>query len=192
MHASYTPQSMAVDLDVHYKAWLDFQPDRWTDFLNQLATTNSPNQPSSGNMNANKIYLRQDGGALEDGAGIRVPTDALFGKRGAVTQLTSTATTVVLNATNGKITMFAALGAAGGGSEGDAFTFTNAKIQATSQIYLHTQATTVTAAATRKGIVTNVVSMGAGTCVLHIYNADAAATSAAPIIHFHIVNPLDG
>jgi transcription elongation factor len=130
------------------------------------------------------VRMRIDGRALVIDNEHRVDSNALFGQAGAVTQGTNNNTAVTLNATNGRITMNAAV-ANGAGHD---FTFTNAAIRAASQLFLQVQATTATAAATRVNTTIAVVSQTAGSAVLHVFNGDAAATSAAPIINFLVLN----
>ncbi len=131
------------------------------------------------------LVVRQPacGKGLEDSKGVRITSANLLGGSGAVTQLTSNATAVTLNAHSGRITMYEAL--ANGAGAG--FTLTNSAINATCQIYLNVVGTTATAAATRDAFTYNITSQTSGSCVIQVYNGDAAASSAALVVCFFIV-----
>ncbi len=133
------------------------------------------------------VRMRVDGRALVTDNEYRVPTNALLGQAGAVTQATSLTTAVTLNATNGRITLFSALAAVGAGDSAQ-FTFTNSAISSTSQLFLTVQATTATAADNRVDCSISVVSQTTGSAVIHVRNPDAAATTAAPVINFLVLN----
>lgn len=95
----------------------------------------------------------------------------------AVSQSTSNTTTVSYDSFCGVITMFDVLGAYPAEA---AFTFTNARIATTSTILLTTLASDL--------VLVNLVSQGAGTCVIKVYAWNTA--TAAPVkIHYLIVNP---
>lgn len=101
---------------------------------------------------------------------------------GTVTQLVSNATGVTLNTTSGKITMFGTVGV----GLTNSFTVTNSTVAATSLIMV-----TVEAVAAVTGIAPSISisAVGAGTFDITVTNLDAAnATTAAPIIHFVVVN----
>ena len=93
---------------------------------------------------------------------------------GTITQGTSNATTVVLNAEVGVITMFGVLNA----TTAATFTCTNNKVTASSIIMLTGEAD--------KGLSVSVASRSAGTFNIVVYNPNAGNTAAAPKIHFVI------
>jgi hypothetical protein len=135
--------------------------------------------------------LRENGGAITDSHNRRVGTDDILGTRGSVAQGTNNSTDVTKHATHGRITMFGTLANGAGAT----FNFINNKIQANSLILLQVQETTATAAATRACCtvsVENTTTLGSGSCIIHIFNPDAATTTAAPVIQFLIINALDG
>lgn len=93
---------------------------------------------------------------------------------------TEAAGAVTVNAAKGKITLAAVLNA-GAGID---VTVTNSLVTTASVIQLTVQGTTATAAATRDALTADITSISAGSFVCHIYNNDAANSSAAPIVHF--------
>lgn len=107
-----------------------------------------------------------------------IPTSAARAnpQTGLVTQGTSNATTVVLNAEVGVITMFGVLNA----TTAATFTCTNAFVTASSIIMLCGEAD--------KGLSVSVASRAAGTFNIVVYNPNAGNTAAAPKIHFSIRN----
>jgi len=101
---------------------------------------------------------------------------------GTVTQVTSNATSVTLNAQSGKITMFDTIDAV----TSEAFVFTNSSIAATSIVLLTVQASTVADVAPSVAL----VSVSAGSCEICVTNHDGSnATTAEPVIHFFVINP---
>ena len=105
---------------------------------------------------------------------------SVYGTPGAGTEA---AGAVTINNRKGVITMAAVLNA----GAGLAITLTNSYVTASSVILLNVEGTTATAAATRDALTANLTSRTAGSCVIQVYNGDAANTSAAPKIHFLIL-----
>ncbi len=105
----------------------------------------------------------------------------LFGATGLTATVAANA--VTLNARKGVITDSAVLNA-GAGTD---ITLTNSFITTSSVILLTVNATTATAAATRDAITVDFSTLLAGSVVIHLYNGDAANTSAACKINFMIL-----
>ena len=119
-----------------------------------------------------------------------VPTAKLFqisptgfgyatGTGGAVTQITSKATGVTLNKTNGSITMHAAALAA---STSVAFTLTNSTIAATDVVNV-----TIKSGATSGAYVITVQATAAGSCSIMVRNVSAGALSEALVLNFAVL-----
>ena len=103
------------------------------------------------------------------------------GAGGAVTQITSATTAVVLNALTGEITTVALTNLAG---VDHSFTLTNDKIAAGDVIVAHTK----TYGGTADGIpVVKVQSVAAGSCILNVNNQGAVALDALMVISFAII-----
>lgn len=105
---------------------------------------------------------------------------SLYGAPGAGTEA---AGAVTVNYRKGVITLAGVLNA----GVGIAVTLTNSYITASSVILLNVEGTTATAAATRDALTANLTSRTTGSCVIQVYNGDAANTSAAPKIHFLVL-----
>jgi hypothetical protein len=119
--------------------------------------------------------------ALVDSKGILQPV-SLFGSPELVTEA---AGSVVITKLNPVITLSAVLNA----TTGFALTVNAGFITAANTLIFATVlGTTATAAASRKALTCNVTSLVDGTCVLQIYNPDAANTSAAPKIMMLVMN----
>ena len=120
-----------------------------------------------------------------DGNGVIEPStigadSTLFGTAGTGTEA---AGAVTVNARKGRVTLAAVLNAGPGFS----FTLTNSYVSAASVILLSVSATSATADATRDAFTVDLTSQTAGSCVVHVYNGDAANSSAAPVVHFLVV-----
>lgn len=101
------------------------------------------------------------------------------GSGGAVTQLTSKATGVTLNKTNGAITLNnAALAAA----TSVAFTLTNSTIAASDAIHVN-----IKSGATSLAYITQVEAVAAGSCVIAIRNQSAGSLSEAIVLTFAVI-----
>jgi len=126
--------------------------------------------------------LTLEGGALKmAGADSRLGYDAAAGAGGAVTQITSATTAVVLNTLTGEITTVALTNLAG---VDHSFTLTNSKIGANDLVIAHTK----TYGGTADGIpIVNVQSVAAGSCVLNVRNTGAGARDALMVISFAII-----
>ncbi len=138
------------------------------------------------------ITAHPNGEGLQYDNGTPIGSKQLLGRNGSVTQLTSNATAVSLNATHGKIIMYNGVSGTLANGAGVSFTFTNSKIKTTSLIFLQCQATSATAEATRSNItamVENVTNPADGSCIIHVYNHDAATSTDAPVINFLIFTP---
>jgi trimeric autotransporter adhesin len=98
---------------------------------------------------------------------------------GAVTQLTSLTTGVTLNAAQGKITLFSTLP----GASKTRFTVTNSRVSAASVISALSESESAVNGFPQA---VGVIAVSAGTFDIIVYNSDANATVAAPIIHFNI------
>jgi hypothetical protein len=123
--------------------------------------------------------------AVVDAKGVMEPVvlsaqTSLFGTVGTATEAAGAAT---VNSPKGRVTLAAVLNA----TTGFALTLTNSYITATSVILCNVKATTATAAAARVTFTCNVTSQTAGSCVLQVYNGDAANSSAAPVVMFLVV-----
>lgn len=122
--------------------------------------------------------------ALVDSKGVLQPVTVSDGSTlfsaGSDTEAAGAAT---VNAKKGRVTLSAVLNA----TTGFALTLTNSYVTATSVILCNVVATTATAAAARVPFTCNVTSQTAGSCVIQIYNGDAANSSAAPVLMFLVV-----
>lgn len=107
----------------------------------------------------------------------------LLGPDVNATQATNNNTGVTCHGTKGKITMAAAV-VAGAGHD---FVVTNAYAGAASKIFLSIVATTATATATRDALTIHITSQTGGAFTVHVYNGDAGDTTAAPVIHYLIM-----
>jgi trimeric autotransporter adhesin len=107
---------------------------------------------------------------------------ARFENAVSVAQLTSLTTTTINHVAQGKIVLFSALGA----GTATRFTVTNNRVKASSVI-----SATVEAVGGTGGLPSTVgiMSVGAGSFDMIVYNGDAGATTAAPIVHFKIMFP---
>jgi hypothetical protein len=107
---------------------------------------------------------------------------ARFEVPGTVTQTTNLTTGVTVNAAQGQITLFSAIPA----TTVTRFTVSNDRVQATSVINATAQSV-----GSGTGLPTSVsiMSMGAGTFDIIVYNPDSGATTAAPIIHYQVLYP---
>lgn len=97
------------------------------------------------------------------------------GAGGAVTQLTSRTTTVILNTVSGDITLFSAAGSATAAS----FTVTNSNVVATDNIIINQKSGT-------NLYNTIVTTVGAGSFVVTFYTTGGTATDA-PVFHFSVI-----
>lgn len=102
------------------------------------------------------------------------------GRSGTATEAANAAT---LNTQIGKVTLSGVLNAGAGYS----FTLTNSFIRADSVILLSVTAVSATADATRDAFTVDLESQTTGACVIHVYNGDAANSSAAPVVNFLVV-----
>lgn len=100
-----------------------------------------------------------------------------------VTQLTNNDTAVTCSGVKGKITMKDPI-TAGAGHD---IVVTNTFVSATSKIFLSMVGTTATGVATRDALTLHITSQGSGTFTIHVYNGDAANTTAAPVISYFIL-----
>lgn len=99
------------------------------------------------------------------------------GSGGAVTQITSRTTAVVLNKTNGGITLFSKTTTAG---LVETFTLTNSTIAATDVVTVCVRQST--------GIYfVNVTKVAAGSCNISVYTPAAVGTAEAPVLQFAVI-----
>lgn len=103
---------------------------------------------------------------------------------GAVTQLTSKATTVILNTPSGQITTFA--DALAGAAE-ISFTWTNSNIVATDVIIVNMQS-----GGTAGAYLFSISAVGTGSCVITISNASAGSLSEALVLNVMVLKGVNG
>jgi hypothetical protein len=127
----------------------------------------------------NNITNSESGSVLLGTNGVRL---ARFDALGTVTQLTSLTTPVTIDSAQGKITLFSALPA----TTKTRFTVTNNRVQATSVINVTSESEGSTGGFPS---VVGIMAITAGTFDVIVYNSDAGATTAAPVIHFTILYP---
>ena len=117
------------------------------------------------------------------GSGSSTPFQ-IIGAKGTVTQPTNNDQPVTLNATQGVITMAAAVNA----GAGHTFSLNNTFVEVGSVVLLTITAETATASATRDAMtVCMTKNPGVSNAIIHVFNPDANATSIAPTIHFLVM-----
>lgn len=146
-----------------------------TYFANGVVVSASVSAPESG-------ALRYNSGELEAYDGSNWNKASETKDNGTVTQGTSNSTSVTLNNLSGVITMFGTVAAV----TSEKFTLTNSTIDTTSIVLVTAEATTSADVACSVAI----DSVASGSVDILITNHDGSnATSAAPKIHFYIINP---
>lgn len=100
----------------------------------------------------------------------------------SVTQLTSNATAVTLDAWVGKITLFGAVGASGDAT----FVLNNQYINLNSHVLVSAVGASATA---NLPIKVSVSALAAGSCSVHVQNTDGVnASDGAPVVHIVVRN----